>query len=73
MTTVQHLAATRIDHDGYQILLVKAGNRGVRRVVPPAGEAHAFDTIEWSRDVEVAVSPKGRSVRVWVDGVEVRP
>lgn len=58
--------------EGYEILHVKAGNRGERRIVPPAGEDHAFTVTDWARRVQVSVSPTGRSVRVWVDGVEVK-
>lgn len=59
------------ERDGYQALSVRAGRRDVTHVVPPAGERYAFDRQEWSRLVQVSVSPTGRSVRVFVDGVEV--
>lgn len=59
-------------HQGYRQLSITAGRRGVERVVPPAGEEYAFDVQHWARRVEVSVSPTGRSVRVWVDGVEVK-
>ena len=52
---------------------VRAGYRGTEHVVPPAGEDYAFDREQWAREVEVYVSPTGRSVRVWVDGEEVKP
>lgn len=55
----------------YRTVNVRAGWRGRRRIVPPAGEAHAFDVDDYAREVEVTVSPTGRSVRVYVDGVEV--
>ena len=45
----------------------------VERVVPPAGEAHAFDVQHYKRTLEIYVSPTGRSVRIYVDGVEVKP
>jgi hypothetical protein len=64
-----------LDHyefDGYECVTVCAGNDGEERVVPPAGEQHAFTRPMWRRRVEVSVSPTGRSVRVWVDGVEVK-
>lgn len=51
---------------------VRAGIKHVERIVPPAGEAYAFDVDVWPSTVNVYVSPKGRSVRVFVDGVEVR-
>jgi hypothetical protein len=50
---------------------IKVGNRGTKRVVPPAGERYAFEVTEWARRVTVSVSPSGRSVRVWVDGHEI--
>lgn len=59
------------DRAGYQTLIVSAGDRGVEHVVPPAGDAYAFDRRLWARRVEVTVSPTGRSVRVFVDGDEV--
>jgi hypothetical protein len=58
-------------HAGYVLVTVDAGPRPCERVVPPAGEAHAFDAARWARRVEVVVSPTGRSARVWVDGVEI--
>lgn len=57
--------------DGARSLIVRAGRRKVRHVVPPAGDDYAFDVQEWEREVTVYVSPTGRSVRVWVDGKEV--
>lgn len=58
-------------YDGYQRVEVRAGPLPSKRIVPPAGEAHAFDVPQWKRRVVVASSPTGRSVRVWVDGVEI--
>lgn len=57
---------------GYDQIEVSAGNLGVERVVPPAGDEHAFDVQRWKRRVTITVSPTGRSVRVWVDGVEIK-
>jgi hypothetical protein len=56
---------------GYVRVTVDAGPRPPEHVVPPAGEAHAFDAARWARRIEVSVSPTGRSARVWVDGVEI--
>jgi hypothetical protein len=56
---------------GYVLVRVDAGPRGSEHVVPPAGEQYAYDRPLWARRVEVSVSPKGRSARVWVDGVEI--
>jgi hypothetical protein len=55
-------------HDGALSLTVKAGRWRDERVVPPAGEEHAFTRRVWPHRVVVAVSPTGRSVRVWVNG-----
>jgi len=59
------------DRGGYHMLNVRAGNRGTEHVVPEAGEDYAYDRDVWARRIQVSVSPSGRSVRVWVDGVEV--
>ena len=56
--------------NGARSLIIRAGRRKVRHVVPPAGDDYAFDVQEWEREVTVYVSPTGRSVRVWVDGKE---
>jgi hypothetical protein len=45
-------------HAGYAVMNVYAGPRAPGR---------------WARHVQVSVSPKGRSARVWVDGVEIPP
>jgi hypothetical protein len=72
-----HIEADRFTYEpkagrgAYTVLNVRAGNRGTRRVVPPAGEDYAYDRQEWARRVQVNVSPTGRSVRVFVDGREV--
>lgn len=58
--------------DDRACVIVEAGNRGTERIVPPAGERHAFTRQKWARRVEVYVSPTGRSVRVHVDGEEVK-
>jgi len=58
-------------HAGYVLVTIDAGPRPSERIVPPAGEDYAFDAARWARRVEVTVSPKGRSARVWVDGREI--
>lgn len=55
-----------------RVVHIDAGNRGTERIVPPAGEKYAFERKLWGRSVEVYVSPTGRSVRVFVDGREVK-
>lgn len=72
---VEHLDLSGITHKGRPLgnaVHIHAGHRGTEHVVPPAGEEYAFDREMWARDVEVYVSPSGRSVRVIVDGVEVK-
>jgi hypothetical protein len=58
-------------HDGAIGVEIRAGWRGMRRIVPPAGEDYAYDSPQWARRVTVHVSPTGRSVRVFVDGREI--
>ena len=60
-------------HGGAWSAKVYAGPLPPKRVVPPAGEDYAFDVAQWNRRVNVYVSPTGRSARVWVDGVEIKP
>lgn len=40
--------------------------------VGAAGRYHVLDVDTPYRNVQIAVSPTGRSVRVWIDGVELR-
>jgi hypothetical protein len=63
----------RTTFKGYTQLDIGAGQCRTERIVPPAGEAYAFEVPRWTRTVSVAISPTGRSVRVWIDGVEVTP
>lgn len=55
----------------WQCVTVQAVRTRVERIVPQAGEEHAFDVQHWKRTVDVYVSPSGRSVRIFVDGEEV--
>ena len=59
-------------YEGRSIVHLRAGFDGVERVVPPAGEDYAYDVTRWKRRVEISVSPTGRSVRVFVDGKEIK-
>jgi hypothetical protein len=70
--TEKHVDIWHGRFDGRTVVTVRAGFRGMERVVPPAGEMHAFEQDLWERDVQVYVSRTGRSVRVWVDGNEVK-
>lgn len=69
---VKHYDLSGISPKLGRVVHVDAGHRGVRHVVPPAGEDYAFDVDLWARRIEVYVSPTGRSVRVFVDGREVK-
>ena len=62
------------DHQGgrWQDLKVDICPTFVEHIVPPAGEDHAFFRQHYKRTVEISVSPTGRSVRIWVDGKEIR-
>lgn len=60
-------------YDGMVLVNIDAGPLGSERIIPPAGEEYAYDRPLWRRRVQVSVSPKGRSSRVWVDGVEIPP
>lgn len=64
---------SRVSWDGYEEVEMCAGYRGVERVEPPAGTPYAYEKTRWRRKVTVCVSPTQRSVRVFVDGVEVAP
>lgn len=57
--------------DGAMEIEVRAGIPETVRVVPPAGEEHAYDRVDWPHRVTVYVSPTGRSVRIWIDGDEI--
>lgn len=61
------------EHRGgkYQVLKIGVVDTEKERVVPPAGEDHAFTVQHHRRDVEITVSPTGRVVHVYVDGVQV--
>lgn len=57
----------------YRQTTIKSGYLGHDRIVPPAGEEHAFMVPTWRHEVDVTTSPTGRSVHVFVDGVKVYP
>ena len=63
-----HLDVSGYTINGYRGLIVHAGRCRTERIVPPAGEAHAFDRNVWDHRIEVSVSPTGRSVQVYIDG-----
>jgi hypothetical protein len=63
-------ATKRGDH---HTVIVNAGRPKTVHVVPPAGEDHAFDRQDWPVEVQVSVSPTGRSVSVFVNGKKVHP
>lgn len=67
----EHFNVTVSGYEGRRQINVRAGRNRVERIVPPAGEAFGFDRTVWDHEVNVYVSPTGRSVRVWIDGAEV--
>jgi hypothetical protein len=66
---VRHIAAElRPGRGHHQVVMVHAGAPSVEHIVPPAGEDYAFDVTHRPVNVEVTVSPTGRSVYVHVNG-----
>lgn len=60
------------DHRGiYQLATVRAGIPTIERIVPPAGEEYAFERADYPLEIQVCVSPTGRSVRLHVNGVKI--
>lgn len=57
--------------NGYGRLTAKCGAPRVEHIVPPAGDDHAFDRVVRPLDIEIMVSPTGRSTRMWINGVEI--
>jgi hypothetical protein len=55
----------------YEDVVVRAGTFTEERIVPPAGEDHAFTFEHWSDRIEISVSPTGRSVQVFYNGVKI--
>lgn len=50
---------------------LNVGHRGYETIVPPAGEQFSFERDLWAHEIQVSISPTGRSVRVHVNGKEV--
>ena len=69
---VKHIKHRSIHYDNSETLIVEAGFLGWERIVPPAGARFAFDREIWKRRVEIYASPAGRSIRIWIDGEEVK-
>lgn len=65
------VAEARPGRGHHQFVMVDAGAPWVEHIVPPAGEDYAFDRTRRPVRVEVAVSPTGRSVSVFVNGTHV--
>lgn len=55
----------------HQILKVSAGKPVTETIVPPAGERWAFTRTTRPTNIEVCVSPTGRSVQVFINGQKV--
>lgn len=75
--STEHLRIDRFTYEpregrgSYEVATVDAGAPEVTRVVPPAGESHAFTVRRHPIRVQVSVSPTGRSVQVWINGVKL--
>jgi hypothetical protein len=61
-----------IPGDRGEVLYIDCVPTTVTHVIPPAGDEYAFDIQNYKRRVEIYVSKTGRSVRVWVDGKEIK-
>lgn len=61
------------DAGPWQILDINAGVPHIETIVPdiPNGDLYTREVARYPVNVQVAVSPSGRSVRVHVNGVEV--
>ena len=72
--SIRHFSWKRRTSDTveYQQIRIGAGECTSERIVPPAGDDYAFTVDTWSCNVEITVSPSGRSVQVFVDGERVR-
>lgn len=71
---IQHFTYRVDERRGtYDNIKITAGNLGIERIVPPAGDEYAFGVQRWKRTIEVSVSPTGRSVQVYVDGNLIPP
>jgi hypothetical protein len=75
MSSILKAHSMFFEHRGgvYRTIKVSAGKPTTERIVPPAGEDHAFDFENYPVTVEVTVSPTGRSVHVHVNGEPVYP
>ncbi len=71
-TAPEHYDVRVFGHAGYREINVRAGRKTTTHVVPPAGEAYAYDRDDWAHTIAVSVSPAGRSVRVWLDNREIK-
>lgn len=71
MRADHYVFSGRAGRGDYECVKVRTGRHSVERVIPPAGEAHAFDMHVWGDVIEVTVSPSGRSVQVWWNGVKI--
>lgn len=52
---------------------VRAGIPKAELIKPPAGPEHNWTHYRYPVDVEISVSPTGRSVQVWINGKRVHP
>lgn len=69
----RHSFSPKPGEPAYGVVLLDAGWRGTETVTVPAGPEYSYEADRWARRIELSISPTGRSVRVWVDGNEVKP
>lgn len=68
MSGRDHIDVHAFTYEDRAVAKIRAGHLGTERIVPPAGEDHAFTRDRWRHVIEINVSPTGRSVRLFVDG-----
>lgn len=71
MTWPHPIDVSSAELNGRTSVTVRAGLFGVERIVPPAGEAYAFEVPQYRHTFQIYSSATGRSVRLWIDGEEV--
>lgn len=57
----------------YETVRISADLIDTEHVVPPAGEKYAFDRRIYRHNIEVTISPTGRSVQIHANGTKVYP
>ena len=65
------MEVSHYERDGYFGACVGVGNDGQDPNCVNLNTVDPYAFTKWRRKVEFSVSPTGRSVRIWVDGVEI--